>query len=101
MALAVVGIAYVAAVLAGLVHVDFRFWIVALKPMSGRQALAFLAYLVPFTLFIWVAFRGPAAEETRPPLDALKALGYRAERVYEAGARGQRAFLVRLRRDGG
>lgn len=61
MALAVVAIAYLAAVLASLVHVDFRFWIVALKPMSGRQALAFLAYLVPFTLFVWVAFRGATA----------------------------------------
>lgn len=58
MALAVVAIAYLATLLASLVHVDFRFWIVALKPMSGRQALAFLAYLLPFTLFIWVAFRG-------------------------------------------
>ncbi|HEX2558815.1 alpha/beta hydrolase family protein [Phenylobacterium sp.] len=61
LAAAVVGLAYLAAILAGLVHVDFRFWIVALKPMSGRQALAFLAYLIPFTLFVWVAFRGATA----------------------------------------
>jgi hypothetical protein len=61
MAAVVVGLAYLAAVLAGLVHVDFRFWIVALKPMSGPQALAFLAYLIPFTLFVWVAFRGATA----------------------------------------
>ncbi|MFC3080474.1 alpha/beta hydrolase family protein [Phenylobacterium terrae] len=61
LAAAVVGLAYLAAVLAGLVHVDFRFWIVALKPMSGRQALAFLAYLVPFTVFVWIAFRGATA----------------------------------------
>jgi pimeloyl-ACP methyl ester carboxylesterase len=38
--------------------VDFRFWIVALKPFSGRQALAALSYAPPFTLFTVVAFRG-------------------------------------------
>jgi pimeloyl-ACP methyl ester carboxylesterase len=37
--------------------VDFRFWIVALKPMSAKQALIFLIYLVPFTAFFVIALR--------------------------------------------
>ncbi|RAK60752.1 alpha/beta hydrolase [Phenylobacterium hankyongense] len=43
-----------------LANVDFRFWVVALRPMSLRQFLAFLAYVVPFTAFVLVAFRGLA-----------------------------------------
>jgi pimeloyl-ACP methyl ester carboxylesterase len=35
--------------------IDFRFWIVALKLMSGKQLLIFLIYLVPFTGFFVVA----------------------------------------------
>ncbi|MBU0926595.1 MAG: alpha/beta hydrolase [Spirochaetes bacterium] len=34
-----------------LFKIDFRFWVVALKPMSLVQFKAFLAYLVPFTAF--------------------------------------------------
>jgi Dolichyl-phosphate-mannose-protein mannosyltransferase len=47
----------------------------------------------------WVAFRADSLDEARPPLDTLASRGYRVERVYESGARGQRAFLVRLGRD--
>ena len=61
MAAAVVAGLYVVTVLAGLVQVDFRFWVVALKPLSGRQALAAISYVVPFTLFVVVAFRGVAS----------------------------------------
>lgn len=42
------------------VQVDFRFWVVALKPLSAGQALAALAYLPAFALFLLVAFRGVA-----------------------------------------
>jgi MFS family permease len=35
--------------------IDFRFWIVALKLMSGRQFLIALIYLVPFTAFFVIA----------------------------------------------
>lgn len=65
-AVIVVAVLYAVTVLAGLVQVDFRFWVVALKPLSGRQAIAALAYVVPFTLFIAVAFRGLAALATGP-----------------------------------
>jgi len=56
----VVGLVYALTSLVGLLEVDFRFWVVALKPLSGRQALAALTYVLPFTLFILVAFRGLA-----------------------------------------
>ena len=46
----------------------------------------------------WVAFRDSSLDETRPPLSALVARGYRVGRVYERPAQRQRAFLVRLRR---
>jgi pimeloyl-ACP methyl ester carboxylesterase len=41
-----------------LFKVDFRYWVVALKPMGGSQFVAFLIYLVPFTVFCLVACRG-------------------------------------------
>ncbi len=33
---------------------DFRFWVVALKPMALRDLPMFLAYVVPFTAFFYV-----------------------------------------------
>ena len=58
MAVIVVAVLYAVVALAGLVQVDFRFWVVALKPLSPRQALAALSYGLPFTFFVVVAFRG-------------------------------------------
>ena len=40
---------------------DFRIWVVAFRPMSAPQWRAFLVYLLPFTFFFLVAFRGLAA----------------------------------------
>lgn len=57
-AIATVAAGYTTLLAASLVLVDFRFWVVALKPLSGRQAVAALAYLVPFTTFVLVSFRG-------------------------------------------
>ena len=49
-------VGYVALWLADLAFkVDFRFWIVALKLLSGKQALIALIYLVPFTPFFVIA----------------------------------------------
>lgn len=45
---------------------------------------------------LWVAFRDASLDETRPPLSTLRERGYHVEQVREAGAQGQRAFLVRL-----
>ncbi|MDP9103047.1 MAG: alpha/beta fold hydrolase, partial [Pseudomonadota bacterium] len=64
MAVVVVGVLYGVTALAGLVQVDFRFWVVALKPLDARQAVATLSYIIPFTLFVAVAFRGLAGLAT-------------------------------------
>lgn len=45
--------------------VDFRFWVLALKPMSRAQWAAFLAYLVPFTAFFLVTLRALHGAITR------------------------------------
>ena len=42
----------------------------------------------------WVAFRDTVWDESRQPLKLIEERGYRAERVYETAAQGQRAFLV-------
>ena len=58
-ALATVGIGYLFVIAADfLFKVDFRFWVVALKPMSLMQAKIALVYLVPFTVFFVLALRG-------------------------------------------
>ncbi len=55
-AVATVVVGYAALWLADLAFkIDFRFWIVALKLMSGKQFLIFLIYLVPFTAFFAIA----------------------------------------------
>jgi len=48
----------------------------------------------------WAAFRDTHWDESRQPLKLIKERGYRAERVYETAAQGQRAFLVLFVRDG-
>ncbi|MDT5270626.1 MAG: mannosyltransferase [Acidobacteriota bacterium] len=42
----------------------------------------------------WAAFRDTNWDESRQPLKLILARGYRAERVYETSAQGQRAFLI-------
>ncbi|MEH2561109.1 alpha/beta hydrolase family protein [Bradyrhizobium sp. AZCC 2289] len=55
-AIATVVIGYAALWLADLAFkIDFRFWIVALKLMNGKQFLIFLIYLVPLIAFFVVA----------------------------------------------
>ncbi|MFL6336973.1 MAG: hypothetical protein ACJ754_27040 [Pyrinomonadaceae bacterium] len=48
----------------------------------------------------WAAFRDTNWDESRQPLKLITERGYRAERVYEASAQGQRAFLVLFVRAG-
>ncbi|HWW77334.1 MAG TPA: glycosyltransferase family 39 protein [Pyrinomonadaceae bacterium] len=48
----------------------------------------------------WAAFRDTAWDESRQPLKLITERGYRAERVYESAAQGQRAFLVLFVRAG-
>jgi hypothetical protein len=47
----------------------------------------------------WAAFRDTTWDESRPPLNYITSRGYRASRVYESTAQGQRAFLVLFTRD--
>lgn len=49
LALAAVGMVYLAVALsAAWFKTDFRFWVVALKPMAAHHVLPFLCYLLPF-----------------------------------------------------
>ncbi len=49
---------YLAVVLSDLLFkTDFRFWVVALKPMADHHVAPFLAYLLPFTAFFYVSQR--------------------------------------------
>lgn len=58
-ALATVGIGYLFVIAADfLFKIDFRFWVVALKPMSLLQLKIALVYVLPFTLFFVLALRG-------------------------------------------
>jgi len=49
----------------------------------------------------WLAFRDTNWDESHQPLKLIMERGYRAERVYETAAQGQRAFLVLFTRTGG
>lgn len=61
LAIVVVAVLYLVIAIGALIPLDARFWVVALRPLDGRQALACLAYLLPFLAFVAVAFRGAAA----------------------------------------
>jgi hypothetical protein len=54
-AIIVIGIAYLSAVLiSAILTVDYRFWIMQLKPMSGLQFKIALHYIIPFLIFYLV-----------------------------------------------
>jgi len=44
-----------------LFKVDFRFWVLGLKPLDGRHFHLFLVYLLPFTAFFLLSLRAFAA----------------------------------------
>jgi pimeloyl-ACP methyl ester carboxylesterase len=55
-AVATIAAGYIALWLADVIFkIDFRFWIVALKLLSGKQALMALIYLTPLTAFFVIA----------------------------------------------
>jgi hypothetical protein len=71
-AAATVAVGYVSLWLADLVFkIDFRFWIVALKLMSGKQALMFLIYLIPFVVFFVIALSSIRRNLYRPGESAI------------------------------
>jgi pimeloyl-ACP methyl ester carboxylesterase len=58
-ALATVGIGYIAVAATDFFFkVDFRFWVVALKPLDLVRTKIALVYLVPFTVYFVLALRG-------------------------------------------
>jgi pimeloyl-ACP methyl ester carboxylesterase len=57
----VVGGLYLVVCAAAAIPLDFRFWVVALRPLAGPQVWAALAYLPAFLLFFAVSARGVAA----------------------------------------
>ncbi|HXC56470.1 MAG TPA: alpha/beta fold hydrolase [Rhizomicrobium sp.] len=61
--LATVGVGYLSLMLVDAVfHVDFRFWVLALKLMSPWQARSFALYLIPFGVFFFITLRGLQAD---------------------------------------
>jgi len=57
LAVAVVSVAYGVVSTVAVWNVDFRFWVVAVKPLSRAQLLPFFVYVIPFTVFVGVTFR--------------------------------------------
>jgi len=71
-AAATVAIGYLSLILADLIFkIDFRFWVVALKLMNGKQALMFLIYLIPFVVFFVIAFSSIRRNIYRPGESAV------------------------------
>jgi dienelactone hydrolase len=70
-----VGMGYLALVVVDLAFkADFRFWVLALKPLDGAHFRLFLVYLAPFTLFSLLALRGfgpSLAVKGEKPLGAM------------------------------
>lgn len=61
-AAATIGAGYLSLVVVDrLWHVDFRFWVLGLKPLDGRHALIAIPYFVLWALFFLVALRALAA----------------------------------------
>ncbi|MEW6640173.1 MAG: alpha/beta fold hydrolase [Pseudomonadota bacterium] len=72
-ALGTVAIGYLALVIADLAFkIDFRFWVVALKLMSGKQWLIFLIYLPPFIVFFVVALHVLHRNFSRPGIGCVR-----------------------------
>ncbi|MGB3274443.1 MAG: alpha/beta hydrolase, partial [Xanthobacteraceae bacterium] len=53
--------------------IDFRFWVVALRPMSPKQWLIFTIYVVPFTAFFIIALHVLHRNFSRPDAGAAGA----------------------------
>jgi pimeloyl-ACP methyl ester carboxylesterase len=61
-AAATVAVGYLSLVVVDAVFkVDYRFWVLGLKPLDGRHALMAIPYLILWTLFFLVALRALAA----------------------------------------
>ena len=74
-AIAVSAVGYLSLVVVDrLFLVDFRFWVVALKLFSPRQAVIALIYLLPLTAFFWVSLTALHRRLTGQYLTAIAAM---------------------------
>ncbi|MBV9330331.1 MAG: alpha/beta fold hydrolase [Alphaproteobacteria bacterium] len=90
-AVSTVGIGYLSLLgVAALFHVDYRFWVLALKPLSLWQFKAFLIYVLPFTLYLIVTLRALLSDLAVEGDSAAKA--YASAMIAMAG--GMALFLV-------
>ena len=77
MAALTVGVGYVSLVLADFFFkVDFRFWVLGLKPLDGPHFGLFLAYLLPWFVYFWVSLRALTAALPPKGEGALAQYGY-------------------------
>lgn len=93
LALAIVATGYATLALSsGLLNVDYRFWVFAIKPMSGLHLRIALSYVVPFTAFFWiygVVLNGQLRVDDRSPgremlaAVALSVVGFALLLVYQ------------------
>lgn len=75
--LATMAVAYVSIlVIDGLFKVDYRFWVLGLKPLDATRALQLPGYLIPWTLFFLVAIRGLCANVPVKGEGTISALGW-------------------------
>jgi pimeloyl-ACP methyl ester carboxylesterase len=63
-------------VIDGLFKVDYRFWVLGLKPLDATRALQLPGYLILWTLFFLVAIRGLAANIAVKGEGLIMALGW-------------------------
>jgi len=83
-AAATVATGYLALILVDwLFKVDFRFWVLGLKPLDGRHFVYFLTYLIPFSVAFLASLRGLAAN--LPVEGERAAAGYAWSAVAMAG----------------
>lgn len=92
LAVAIAGAGYLTLVAsAQLFTVDYRFWVFAVKPMSGIQARIALQYLIPFTFFFLIyglvifgqLRRGAGAVRETLGVIALSTLGFAVLIAYQ------------------
>jgi pimeloyl-ACP methyl ester carboxylesterase len=76
-AVATMAVGYLSIVVVDAVFkVDYRFWVLGLKPLDARHALMAIPYLIPWTVFFLVALRALSANL------AVKGEGY----IFQTGA---------------
>ncbi|MFO7568542.1 MAG: alpha/beta fold hydrolase [Smithellaceae bacterium] len=85
LAVIVIGVAYLSvAVISAIFTVDYRFWIMQLKPMSAMHFQIALRYIIPFLLF-YLVFAAVLHGQLRSPAGSLKSRMVKAVLVTSLG----------------